>query len=131
MLAQAVLRGKTRGYRHHPQLERFKLHSNPLRAIGCFLLGVYNESLARGYHFDASKIDNSMAGVYISENAGQLLWEWEHLKAKLRKRAPEVYDSLAEVRIPEPHPMFQIVAGPVQPWERAMVKYGKRRADYV
>ena len=30
LLAQAVLRGETRGYRNHLQLDRFKIHSAPL-----------------------------------------------------------------------------------------------------
>ncbi len=55
----------------------------------------------------------------LSETDGQLQWEWEHLQAKLRVRAPSVYESLAGVGFPEAHPMFHIVAGPVRDWERA------------
>ncbi len=33
LLARAVLRGKTRGYRHHPQLIRFRAHPAPISAI--------------------------------------------------------------------------------------------------
>ena len=37
LLARAVLRGKTRGYRHHPQLERFRCHASPRSAINRYL----------------------------------------------------------------------------------------------
>ena len=30
LLAQAVLAGRTRGYRHHPQLERFRVVPGPV-----------------------------------------------------------------------------------------------------
>ena len=33
LLARAVLHARTRGYRNHPQLDRFKAHPQPKRAI--------------------------------------------------------------------------------------------------
>ena len=36
LLAKAVIRGETRGYTNHPQLERFKLHPQPTSAINCY-----------------------------------------------------------------------------------------------
>ena len=119
LLAQAVLLGKTRGYRHHPQLTRFKQHTDARGAISSYLLGVYAESQARGYSFDLSKIVDPSASVCMTETEGQLLWEWRHLKAKLQGRAPELYSSLAGLTRPQQHPMFRIVAGPVREWERA------------
>src|SRR5678815_1718275 len=56
LLARAVLRGETSGYKHHPQLDRFKTHAQPRSAINSYLAGVYAEALARGYSFDATKI---------------------------------------------------------------------------
>ncbi len=52
LLAQAVLRGETRGYRNHPQLERFKEHAAPLAAISHYLQAVYAEATRRGYRFN-------------------------------------------------------------------------------
>ncbi len=118
LLAQAVLSGETAGYRHHPQLERFRLHPEPASAVSSYLLGVHAESLARGYRFDRTKIGDADARVRLPETEGQLLWEWQHLMAKLRVRAPDVHASQAQVPMPEPHPMFDIVAGPVRCWER-------------
>jgi hypothetical protein len=37
LLARAVLRGQTRGYRHHPQLDRFRAHDAPRSAINAYL----------------------------------------------------------------------------------------------
>ena len=37
LLAQAVLAGRTAGYRHHPQLLRFRNASQPLDMIGAYL----------------------------------------------------------------------------------------------
>jgi hypothetical protein len=45
LLAQKVLAGKTRGYRHHPQLKRFQAQSQPLAAIAAFLGGLAAEIL--------------------------------------------------------------------------------------
>ena len=36
LLAQKVLRGLTKGYRHHPQLTRFKAHRDPIAAVAAY-----------------------------------------------------------------------------------------------
>src|SRR5258705_13480398 len=56
LLAQKVLVGTTRGYRHHPQLTRFQEQADPLATIATFLGGIADEAESRGYHFNASKI---------------------------------------------------------------------------
>ncbi len=35
LLARAVLKGETKGYRQHPQLLRFQQHADPLGAMEC------------------------------------------------------------------------------------------------
>ena len=119
LLAQQVLRGRTRGYRHHPQLLRFRSHPHSLGCIASYLSAVHGESLVRGYRFDASKIGRSRATVGLAETEGQLLHEWSHLMGKLRKRAPRLYRGLQKVGVPDPHPLFRIVPGGVRSWERA------------
>ena len=52
LLAQAVLAGKTRGYRSHPQLARFLAAPEPLGAIAAYLREVLAEAGRRGYRFD-------------------------------------------------------------------------------
>ncbi len=49
LLARAVLHGKTKGYRNHPQLLRFREHHAPLAAIDAYLAEVLRESRRRGY----------------------------------------------------------------------------------
>ncbi len=56
LLAQAVLRGKTKGYTRHPQLIRFQALHSPVTGIATYLRFVHEESLQRDYHFDSSRI---------------------------------------------------------------------------
>ena len=118
LLAQKVLRGKTRGYMHHPQLARFRSHRRPIQAIAAFLAGIAHEAQRRGYHFDASKISRYRSRSPIQETQGQLLYEWKHLRAKLRTRAPQLHRRLRDVTLPDAHPLFTIVPGAVREWEK-------------
>lgn len=118
LLAQKVLAGGTQGYRHHPQLARFQVQPDPSAAIATFLAGLADEAQSRGYHFDATKISPARFAGKIPETNGQLLYEWSHLKAKLRVRAPELARKLRSIKQPEPHPLFRIVAGKVREWEK-------------
>src|SRR3954467_14644763 len=78
LLAQKVLRGMTKGYRHHPQLIRFQAHAKPIVAVAAFLKAVYDEATRRGYEFDASKIGECRVTIELEETDGQLHYEWEH-----------------------------------------------------
>lgn len=118
LLAQKVLRGETRGYKAHPQLIRFRAQPDPAASIAGYLRGVYDEAMTRGYRFDSGKIYGSFTGRKIIETEGQLLYEWEHLKSKLRARNPGWLSRIAQSASPEPHPLFTIVPGNVQDWER-------------
>jgi hypothetical protein len=91
---------------------------NPMAAIGAFLAGLAAEAKIRGYHFDTSKIARSRFTGQLEETDGQLLYEWKHLRAKLRLRAPETYRRIRGVELPEAHPLFRIIPGEVQEWER-------------
>ncbi|WP_454778637.1 pyrimidine dimer DNA glycosylase/endonuclease V [Georgenia muralis] len=62
LLAQAVLAGRTRGYRHHPQLTRFREQPDPLAAVGEYLAGVAEEATRRGYRYNVTKILHPPAG---------------------------------------------------------------------
>lgn len=119
LLARAVLRGRTAGYRHHPQLERFRAEARPVEALNRYLDAVYAESLRRGFAFDRAKLGRSLPAPRVCANAGQLGFEWEHLLAKLRLRAPDQHARLVLVQSPKAHPLFRLVPGPVCGWERA------------
>jgi len=118
LLAQAVLRGQTRGYRHHPQLSRFKAHARPLAAISTYLYAVHREATARGYRFDRSKIRVLTRKIVIPVSRDQVRYEWRHLMRKLRRRDPRAWRTWRKVRRPDVHPIFRLYAGPVEPWER-------------
>ena len=118
LLAQKVLAGGTRGYTQHPQLARFRAQALPVPAVAAFLSGLAEEAEARGYHFDASKIARPVFKGQIDETRGQLLYEWEHLRAKLRARSPEIFHRHRAVKLPDAHPLFRIVPGDVREWER-------------
>jgi hypothetical protein len=119
LLAQAVLLGRTRGYRNHPQLARFRSLENPVAAIAAYMRGIHREASARGYDFDAARIvEAAPFDRRLAETRGQLLYEWSHLAAKLRRRNPVWHRAHHHGRTPMPHPLFRIVAGGVRPWER-------------
>lgn len=118
LLARQVLLGRTRGYRHHPQLLRFRAHARPVAAINTYLAAIHAEACRRGYRFDATKIGAARTPLRIVEHRGQLECEWKHLRTKLERRNRAWLDALAGAG-PSAHPCFAIVAGPVQPWEAA------------
>jgi hypothetical protein len=118
LLAQKVLAGKTRGYRHHPQLQRFREHRQPRAAISAYLAIVAGEAIRRGYNFDKSKISRPRSRRKIPETRGQLMYEWKHLKAKLRRRSPKVYVEIQSFKKPDAHPLFKIIPGKIRSWEK-------------
>ncbi len=127
LLAKAVLEGKTIGYRNHPQLVRFREHSQPLAALCEYLRGVFAESLSRGYHFDTTKIPSKPCVVEpIEEAQGQLAYEWNHLLNKLRVRDPDRFQQLSRLKHPEPHPLFTLIPGSIRSWEHVTPHPGKK-----
>lgn len=118
LLAQKVIEGRTRGYIKHPQLTRFKNTPNPMGAIAAYLKGIYTEASGRYYHFDASKINASPSAFKMTVTKGQLLYELSHLKSKLKKRNPRAYFALKAITSPDAHPLFKVINGPIEDWER-------------
>jgi len=118
LLAQAVMRGRTFGYRHHPQLNRFRESSFPRSAINGYLAVVYAEALGRGYNFDRAKLGPVAAPPRLAATRGQLVFEWERLLWKLRSRDVATYRRHRGITIPDAHPIFRVVPGPVSDWER-------------
>lgn len=116
LLAQKVLLGQTKGYRHHPQLQRFREQPDPVAAVGAFLEGLWEEAHARGYSFDRAKILRT-APVEIPVTRGQLEFEREHLRAKVSRRAPAELPRV-EAGPLQAHPIFTPTAGGVAPWEK-------------
>ena len=124
LLAQAVLTGRTRGYRNHPQLDRFRVDAG---AISAYLHHVADEAHARGYNFDRSKLPLVKSATRIDVTDGQLRYEWQHLLAKLRERDPARHQRFAMIVEPLPHPFFAVVPGSVAAWERVPAESGYNR----
>lgn len=118
LLARAVLQGRTRGYRHHPQLDRFRAHASPRSSINCYLAVVHDEAALRGYSFDRRKIGPARSIDSIPVMSGQLAYEWQRLLGKLAVRTPELHHRWASLAAPDCHPLFRVRPGPIEPWER-------------
>jgi hypothetical protein len=118
LLARAVLRGRTQGYRHHPQLARFHAHSMPRVAISAYLGAVHDEAVKRGYSFDARKVGRRSRIAAIGVTRGQLDYEWDHLLRKLAQRSPGHYRLWRKVAVPQCHPAMRCRAGDVEAWEK-------------
>ncbi len=119
LLAQAVLMGKTKGYKNHPQLDRFKNVKKSLDAIGYYLLEIYNEADSRGYNFDTTKIKFGEKIKKMAVTDGQIYHEVEHLKIKLKVRDPKRLKIIETKKI-KIHPLFRIIKGPLEQWERIL-----------
>ncbi|MCM2304399.1 MAG: pyrimidine dimer DNA glycosylase/endonuclease V [Elusimicrobia bacterium] len=117
LLAQKVLRGLTRGYRHHPQLARFRARTKPVAAIASYLAAVADEAVRRGYRFDARKIAAGRMRGKIAVTRGQLAYERRHLLRKLKVRSPKEYAAQRSAKF-KVHPLFRAVAGGAADWER-------------
>jgi hypothetical protein len=118
LLAQKVLAGATRGYRRHPQLDRFRQSGDPMRAIASYLWSVADEAKERGYLFDVSRIAMRRGRVTILVTKGQLAYELTHLKQKLRQRDPKRWQLVSERKPVKINSTFKAVDGPIAPWER-------------
>lgn len=118
LLARKVLQGETRGYKNHPQLERFRSHVGPVKALDAYMFYVWKEAKKRGYAFDRSKTGNVLSSRKIPITTGQLVYELEHLRKKLEQRDPQKFMETSGVGIPDVNPFFEVKPGPVAPWER-------------
>jgi hypothetical protein len=118
LLAKNVLEGKTKGYKNHPQLIRFKNSGNALGCINQYLKVVYEESVTRGYHFDKNKFEVNNEPILLNVTSGQVKYETDHLRKKLQTRDPERLSMfLIETKI-DAHPLFTIIEGEVEEWEK-------------
>ena len=118
LLAQAVLQGRTRGYRHHPQLSRFREARVPVATIAYYLHVVQAEGARRGFRLDPGNIARVRPVERRLTTRGQLSYEWLHLMAKLRSRDTERFRVQSRILRPQTHPLFRVVPGDVEHWEK-------------
>lgn len=120
LLARKVLAGETRGYRNHSQLTRFRAVNDPMTAIDVYLGAVCDEADRRGYRFDRTKIIPREEVIpLVPVTTGQLRYEWEHLLRKLARRDHDRFVMMSNTGTPAPHPLFKLVSGAVESWEKA------------
>jgi hypothetical protein len=118
LLAQAVLHGKTKGYKSHPQLNRFREQEHLLHD---YLHHICDEADARGYKFDRTKIIAVRAkhAKDIPVTKGQVLYEFNHLLKKLETRDPPRHEKHAKLKNPpELCSVFRMTPDEnIEPWE--------------
>jgi hypothetical protein len=117
LLAKHVLEGKTKGYKNHPQLNRFKRAKFPIYLINQYLSEVYHEAVNRNFNFDRQKIDWTFRRSKITVTKGQVNYEVAHLLNKLKKRDYEKYKELKSKSTFDNHPIFELVDGEIEEWE--------------
>ena len=117
LLARHVLEGKTKGYKNHPQLDRFKTAGNPSECINQYLSIIYEEAITRGFNFDKRKINWNFEPVKLAVTKGQIEYETVHLLRKLKIRDRNKYTILSGKKRIKTHPLFIVIRGKIEPWE--------------
>ncbi|MBS7658340.1 MAG: pyrimidine dimer DNA glycosylase/endonuclease V [Candidatus Bathyarchaeia archaeon] len=120
LLAKKVLEGKTKGYKNHPQLARFKKYENPIALINAYLYEVYLEAVKRGYNLDYSKIVPLKLIEVITVTKGQLINEFMHLLQKLKKRDSKKFKEIKKLKFCslKANPIFRVIEGGIEDWEK-------------
>lgn len=118
LLAKHVLEGKTKGYKNHPQLQRFYSCQNPLNAINYYLEIVWKEAQKRNFNYNQSKFIHIAEVPKITVTKGQLEYERKHLLQKLSHRDLKYYNNVIHLREIETHPLFTIIEGNIESWEK-------------
>ncbi|MEM2459812.1 MAG: hypothetical protein DSO02_02580 [Hadesarchaea archaeon] len=126
LLAKGILEGRLKGYSKHPQLLRFRRYKDPPVLINAYLYQVYLEAERRGYKFDVSKIKPLVLEKEVPVTRGQLGFEFLHLLEKIRKRDRKKFEEVKKVPLDkvEPHPVFKVVEGGIEEWEKSIQKGG-------
>lgn len=108
------------GYRNHSQLVRFKAQKDPISFVSDYLHCVVDEAEERGYNYKREKLQQRDGTLSLTVTTGQIVFEYSHLASKLISRAPQDYKrlQLASYPYPESHPMFTMVEGEIESWEK-------------
>lgn len=118
LLAKKVLEGKTKGYKNHPQLHRFKAHSKPLDAINFYLQEVHKEAQFRGYNFSKEKFKQVEKVEKLQVTKEQIIYEFNHLKDKLKIRDTNKFKETSSEKEIKIHPLFIQIEGKIESWEK-------------
>lgn len=110
-------------YGKHPQLDRFKLHKEPIVAISYYLKQVFLEADRRFYKFNKTLIvepDGNPWTCKLWVPQGQIEYEFKHLMNKLKNRDPVLYKHNQKETSIKVHPLFTVnqESQEVSQWER-------------
>jgi len=123
---EALWLGRERGYQNHSQLLRFKAARDPVQAISDYMWVIAQVAHERGLRypkaFRTGNIPRPFSGTeeYMTVTAGQMEFEIWHYGQKLVKDRGngQAYCDFWGVPEHRPHPLFQIVRGAVELWEK-------------
>ncbi len=109
LLAQNVLLGKTKGYKNHPQLTRFKHTKDQTAAIADYLKVVVEEADQRDYHFNKTKIIDKCFKDIIPVTERQIQYEHKYLLYRLKTKDNALYQKFGDTTKIELHPLIYSV----------------------
>ncbi len=118
LLARKVLENRTKGYKNHPQLCRFKQQDSPIETMNSYLKEIYKESNKRNFNFDCNKLIEVSNKYTIPVTDGQIEFEFNHLLKKFKQRNTEKYKLIKDLKKIEINPVFNIINGEVEIWEK-------------
>jgi hypothetical protein len=72
------------------------------------------EAEERNYNFNKTKISQNITSIILTATTGQLDFEIQHLKAKLKLRDPKRLKELTNVKTIESHPSFKVIGGKIE-----------------
>lgn len=111
--------GYPKNWEKHRQLIRFQKLSRGDLAIKDyiqFLLMIWHNK-----KLDEINVENFPMNLtlgYLTVTDKQLRYEWQHYLGKIKKRSPNLYKKMMHITQPEPHPLFKVVKGEIEPWEK-------------
>lgn len=119
LLARKVLLGKTKGYKHHPQLDRFRSYKEPIILLDTYLRHIFSAAYDRGYKFDRFKFGHATLGEeVVTVTRDQLRYEWMLFRDKIKTRDKELFEKYSSVLEPSCNPVFEVIEGKIEPWEK-------------
>lgn len=131
LLAQKILNGHNFSYKNHSQMKRFYSDRESLLAIGTYLYYIYLESVKRNYNYDFNKIlyFNNNYKMQVTEN--QLLYEFNLLQWKLKKRNYKKYLENKNIKEIFPNNIFDVKEGQIESWEKICKINYDNRTNYL